>query len=140
MSNTVKQDIFTGANFCESFIFALEENFTRQKSMTYLPTYPFLLMCKKLWEHYTLHHMTLLFNRHGVTDHWLRDSWTSCAQTHLGSSMIDEILVCHCKRHNFHDPFAVAVYKRTTMFCDIHISAMCYTFLGKNKSMLYQLA
>ena len=38
-----------------------------------------------------------------------------------------EVLVCHREGHNFHDPFAVAVHKGTTVVGHVPhcISAMC---------------
>ena len=43
--------------------------------------------------------------------------------------VIDEVLVCHRQGHNFHDPFAVAVHKGTTVVGHVPrcISAMCCT-------------
>ena len=40
---TIKQDIFTSANFCGSSAFALEENFTSKSLLSNLPTYAFIL-------------------------------------------------------------------------------------------------
>ena len=48
--------------------------------------------------------------------------------------VVGEMLVYHREGHNFHDPFAVAVQKGTTVVGHVPrcISAMCYTFLGKD--------
>ena len=48
--------------------------------------------------------------------------------------VIDEVLVCQREQHNIHDPFAVAVYKGSTIVGHIpqRIAAMCYIFLGKS--------
>ena len=48
--------------------------------------------------------------------------------------VIDEVLVCEREQHNIHDPFAVAVYKGSTIVGHVprRIAAMCYAFLGKS--------
>ena len=47
---------------------------------------------------------------------------------------IGESQVCKRELYNLHDPFAVAVYNGSTIVGHVsrHISAMCYTFLGKS--------
>ena len=53
---TVIWDIFTGADFCETLVFCIKRKFPYAKVHylpTHTPTYPFLLMCRNSWVHYT---------------------------------------------------------------------------------------
>ena len=54
---------------------------------------------------------------------------------------VGEILVCHREGYNFYDPFAFAVHKGTMVVGHVPrcISAMCYTFLGKDGCHNYYL-